>query len=316
MVTVRRGPQGWVCRHLVLLAGLLLGGCIMSPGPDGRAAIGIERDIPYAEGPRHRLDIYRPMSGVGEGRPLILFLHGGQWQMGGRDSLENQVIASGLAARGAVVLVPDYRLYPEALFPGFLQDAAAAVAWARRHASTLGADPDAVFVAGHSAGGYMALMLALDGRWLAPHGLSSRDLAGAIGIAGPYVGDFPRHWAVRPVFAGQPDLAALVPESFVSRDAPPLLLLSGTLDLVTGPDHLRTMARRVVEAGGEVETRLYPGIGHLDILMSLPWLPSLAPTAEDIMAFAVRRAAQHIAAVRQRQAPAGQVAELRTGTIP
>lgn len=301
-------PRRFARTCLALIAALALAACATA-APE-REHVAIERDIPYGEGSRHRLDLYRPLGPGGEARPLIVFFHGGQWQMGEKGSLENQVLASGLAARGAVVAVPDYRLYPETRFPGFLEDAAAAVAWARRQAPRLGADPEALFVAGHSAGGYIALMLALDGRWLAPHGLGGRDLAGAIGIAGPYAGDFPRHWAVRPVFAGEADLASLLPESYASAGAPPLLLLSGTMDLVTGPSHLRAMARRVAEAGGEVETRLYPAIGHLDILMSLPWLPSLAPTAEDVMAFAARRTERRLAA--RRGLPAFGPARLAT----
>lgn len=305
---------------LTVLMGLVtvaMGACTaVFPAGAGAAGVGVERDIPYAEGPRHRLDLYRPAAGQGEGRPLILFFHGGQWQMGGKDSLENQVIAAGLAAQGAVVLVPGYRLYPEARFPAFLEDAAAAVAWARRSAPSLGADPDAVFVAGHSAGAYIALMLALDARWLAPHGLSGRDLAGAIGIAGPYAGDFPRRWAVRPVFAGQADLASLLPASFAARDAPPLLLLAGAMDPLGMGGHQQVMAARMAAVGGEVETRLYPGIGHLDILMSLPWLPSLAPTVDDIMRFVLRRAERRSAAVRQGPAAREDEASLRTAAMP
>jgi len=288
-------------RPLILLApaaGLLASACFPAPGGEtfaGHPAIRIERDIPYAAGPHWLLDIYRPAIRA-ERLPLVLFFHGGQWQMGSKDSLENHVLALGLARHGAVVLVPAYRLYPETRFPGFLEDAAAAVAWGRDNAERLGADPGSIFVAGHSAGGYIALMLALDGQWLARRGMNHRDLAGAIGIAGPYVGDFPRHWAVRPVFAGQPELAPLLPESFVTADAPPLLLLGGGLDMVVGPHHLRSMAERVIQAGGRVESRVYPGIGHLGILMSLPWLPSLAPTAADIGRFVTQQHAQRLAA--------------------
>ncbi|MDI3308899.1 MAG: alpha/beta hydrolase [Acetobacteraceae bacterium] len=289
-------------RRLLLLlapgAALVASACSMASGgeaPASQSGIGIERDVPYAAGPRQLLDIYRPEAGEG-GLPLILFFHGGQWQMGSKDSLENHVIAMDLAERGAVVLAANYRLYPETRFPGFLEDAAAAVVWARRHAARLGADPDAIFVAGHSAGGYMALMLALDGQWLAREGMDHRDLAGAIGIAGPYAGNFPRHWAVSPVFAGQPDLAPLLPESFAAADAPPLLLLGGGMDGIVGASQVRIMEERVVRAGGRVESRVYPGIGHLGILMSLPWLPSLAPTAADIMRFVTRQHVRRMAA--------------------
>src|SRR5690349_11122712 len=82
-----------------LAAGLPAGACGWR---EGGPSIGVERDIPYAAGPHRRLDIYWPVAMAG-GRPLILFFHGGQWQMGSKDSLENQVLASALAERGAVV---------------------------------------------------------------------------------------------------------------------------------------------------------------------------------------------------------------------
>ncbi|WP_217619590.1 alpha/beta hydrolase, partial [Achromobacter sp. GbtcB20] len=76
--------------------------------------------------------------------------------------------------------------YPEAGFPALLRDAALAVAWSQRHIGDYGGDPARVYVAGHSAGGYIAAMLALGKRWLAAAGSSPASLAGWIGLGGPY----------------------------------------------------------------------------------------------------------------------------------
>jgi pimeloyl-ACP methyl ester carboxylesterase len=92
-----------------------------------------------------------------------------------------------LAERGVLAIVADYRLYPEVRFPEFLRDAALALAWGLENGKRLGGDPRRTFVMGHSAGGYNAAMLALDPRWLAPTGHDAkRELAGWIGLAGPY----------------------------------------------------------------------------------------------------------------------------------
>ena len=128
-----------------------------------------------------------------------MFLYGGSWRTGSKE--EYPFVALPLAARGAVVVVPDYRLYPEVAFPAFLDDNARAVAWAVAHAPELGADPSRVFLVGHSAGAYNAAMLGLDPRLLAAAEYDRRRLAGVVGLAGlydflPITGD-----DIKPVFA-------------------------------------------------------------------------------------------------------------------
>lgn len=83
-------------------------------------------------------------------------------------------------------MIPDYRLYPETTYPGFMDDAAAAVVWARAHAAEFGADPQRIFLMGHSAGAHIAMLLTTDRHYLAQHGVDPHALAGAIGLAGPY----------------------------------------------------------------------------------------------------------------------------------
>ena len=121
--------------------------CTLRPVCDGRA--------PHA----------RHFSAVGfQTAPVIVFFYGGSWQ-GGNKSIY-KFVGSALARRGYVVIVPDYRVYPEVIYPGFLEDGALAVRWTKDNATRFGADPNMLFVMGHSAGAYMAAMLALDSRWL------------------------------------------------------------------------------------------------------------------------------------------------------
>ncbi len=178
-----------ISRRRLLLTGSLagpLGAC--SPASllnatVSDAGVTATTDIPYAPGPRGKLDVYRPTAASGP-LPIVVFIYGGSWRTGSKGMYP--FVAEPLARRGAVVVVPDYRVYPEVTFPAFLQDNAAAVAWAFAHAAAFGADPARVVLLGHSAGAYNVAMLALDPRWLAAAGTDRDRLAGAIGLAGPY----------------------------------------------------------------------------------------------------------------------------------
>ena len=247
-----------------------------------RNGVTVERGVAYGDGPRRALDIYRP--GEAGPHPLVVFLYGGSWRSGTRETYG--FVATPLAARGAVVVVPDYRLYPEVAFPGFLRDNAQAVAWAVTHAGALGADPTRVFIVGHSAGAYNAAMLALDPRWLAQAGLDRAQLAGVVGLAGPY--DFLpiTDPDIIPVFAPVGDGPASQPVSFVDGHNPPLLLLAGDADQRVRPGNTRSLAARVAAAGGPVQSRLYPGLGHVGIVTALaPLFRWQAPVLDDVWRF-------------------------------
>jgi len=275
-------------RRAMVMPGLaaMLAGCsplalldATVPGT-GRLA---EAGMPYGPDPRQRLDVWVP-SGAPGPHPLVVWFYGGSWRRGER--AEYRFVAEALAAGGVATVIPDYRLYPAGAFPGFLEDAAAAIAWAASHAGALGADPRAIFVAGHSAGAHIALMLALDPRWLAGAGFDRGRLAGAIGLAGPY--DFLplTDPAVAAVFAAAPDLRATQPITFADASAPPLLLLTGAADQVVGPGNALRLAARVNAAGGNAEVQGYPGLGHIGLLTALaPLFRGRAPVADDMLRF-------------------------------
>lgn len=271
---------------------LALGGCspaalLSATVPSDGATV--TSNVPYAAGPRHTLDIYHPAHPNG---PLVVFIYGGGWKGGNKDSYP--FVARPLAARGAVVVVPDYRVYPETQFPGFLQDNAAAVAWAIAHAAELGADPLRVFVMGHSAGGYDVAMLATDPRLLEAAGTSRDRLAGVIGLAGPY--DFlpSSDPDVYPVF-GAANTPANEPTHFVDGRNPPLFLAAGSDDTTVMPRNTTTLAARVTERGGRVETRLYPGIGHIGLITAFaPLFAGRAPVLDDAWAFIERNRAAYL----------------------
>ena len=257
---------------------------------------------PYGGGPRQSLDIWVPADARESDRlPMLVFFHGGGWNSGARTS--HGFAGRALAQQGFVVAVPDYRLAPKAHWPDFLEDSAAAVAWVRRHAAELGGDPDRIALIGHSAGAYNAVMLALDPQWMRGAGSDASVIRGVAGLAGPYdflpfeKGGFADKamGRVRPPERTQPI-------AFARGDAPPLWLASGEEDRTVRPQGSRNLAAAIGRAGGAAVLRLYPGVGHIGILMALaaPFRgkgPVLADATDFLRGVTARRVACAEAAV-------------------
>jgi acetyl esterase/lipase len=241
----------------------------------------ITRDIAYGEGPRRMLDIYRP--DTPGPAPVVVFFYGGSWRDGEKG--DYKFVAASLARHGVVTVVPDYRVYPDVKYPGFVQDGAAAVAWTVAHIAAYGGDPSHLFLMGHSAGAYIAAMLAVDPEWLTAAGVKQDALAGAIGLAGPY--DFLpiEDPDIIPIFAVT-DQQATQPIAHVDGHNPPLFLAAGTEDTTVLPRNTTHLAARVRDAGGPVTDRLYPGIGHVGVIIAIaPLFRGKAPVLDDVLAF-------------------------------
>lgn len=240
------------------------------------------KDVRYGPGPRQVLDVYAPDRSA-RPAPVIVFLYGGGWRSGERGLY--RFLGATMARRGAVVVVPDYRLYPMARFPDFLRDAAAATAWVHREVANFGGDPERIILMGHSAGAYLAMMLAMDRRWLAEVGLQAdRDVAGVIGLAGPY--DFlpPDDPNLVPIFPSDP--AVSQPIGFARGDAPPVMLLHGGADSVVRLAQSERMVSAIRARGGRAAMRVYSGIGHTALVGAFaPPLRWLAPVLDDVGSF-------------------------------
>ena len=249
----------------------------------------ITRSVAYGEGARRTLDVYRPNDA--SGLPVVVFFYGGSWQSGNKRIYK--FVGTALARRGFTVVLPDYRLYPEVRYPSFIEDGALALRWVRDNAARLGGGPSKLFVMGHSAGAYIAAMLALDRRWLQRVGLApDRDIAGLIGVAGPY--DFLplRDKTLAAIFGGVNN-AETQPISYVTPGAPPALLLTGAHDGTVDPNNATRLASRLHAAGDEVIVRTYSWVGHLSIIGAVtPALRFLAPVLRDLEDFIARTTAQ------------------------
>lgn len=251
-----------------------------------RGSHALQPDVAYGDHPRQRLDIYRPVSAApGAGWPMAVFFYGGSWNEG--EKADYKFIAEALAARGVLTLVADYRLYPEVRYPEFLYDSARALAYGIEHARALNADPKRIFVMGHSAGSYNAAMLAYDARWLSSTRHRPSELAGFIGLAGPY--DFlpMTNPDAQPVFFHPNYPAGTQPLEHASAQAPRSFLGAPQNDRLVDPQRNSVaLANRLQSLGVPVTLRLYPRTSHVTLAGSFAApLRFLSPVLEDVIAF-------------------------------
>lgn len=263
------------CSPLGLLNGLT------PADPGGRLAAS---GLAYGPDARHRLDIYVPDAGAVRA-PVMVFFYGGGWSSGER--ADYAFVGRAFAAQGFVTVIPDCRLVPQVRFPAFVEDGALALRWVRDNVAGHGGDPSGVALAGHSAGAYNAMMLALDRRFLARVGLRPSFVRSVAGLAGPY--DFlplddPRSIAA---FGEFPDLAKTQPVNFARVGTPRIFVATGDQDETVRPRNSVSLAKRLAAAGGRVELKTYPGLGHAGILLALGRsLRGRAPVLEDVVRFA------------------------------
>ena len=228
------------------------------------------REIAFTANPRNKLDVFRPVGGAAATsvlpKPVVIFFYGGAWDSGSKN--DYLFVAEALTSRGYVVVIADYRHYPEVVFPAYMDDAALAVKWTFDHIAQYGGDPAKVFVMGHSAGAQLAALVAYDATYLDRVGIDKRRIKGVVSLAGPL--DFlpltePKLEFIFP----QSVRAASQPINFIVGNEPPSLLLHGTADTRVGIHNSRNLAKRITERGGSVETAYYPDMGHVGILLAL-----------------------------------------------
>lgn len=285
---LRAGRRRGVAALMMTVAAGLISGCqaTLFAGLNATArdqGVIATHDIIFDAPHQLALDVYRPADA--RDAPVVVFFYGGSWKSGKRQWY--RWAGEALARRGLVVVIPDYRKWPQVRMSGFMQDAARAVAWSCVHAGEYGGDADALFLMGHSAGAHIGALLATDDRWLQAVGMRPGQLRGFIGLAGPY--DFLP--LTDPDFVDMfgPTHAAQLnsqPVHFVNGDEPPMLLMQGTTDKIVQPRNARSLGATLEKAGESAQVVLYPDIGHFAILlaMSRP-LRGKAPVLDDTLDF-------------------------------
>jgi acetyl esterase/lipase len=113
-------------------------------------------NIAYGPDPRQKLDVYLPKQ-MSPNAKVVIFFYGGSWREGSK--ADYRFVAQALTSRGFIVVLPDYRLYPQVTFPAFVEDGASAVRWVRDNISNFGGDTNQLYLMGHSAGSHIAALL-------------------------------------------------------------------------------------------------------------------------------------------------------------
>lgn len=170
---------------------------------------------------RCKLDVYYPVGK--KGFPTIVWFHGGGLEGGGKHVPEM------FMNQGFAVVAVNYRLSPKAQNPAYTEDAAA-VAWAYKHIEEYGGSPRRVFVTGHSAGGYLTLMVGLDKSYLQEYGVDADSIAAYLPISGQTV----THFTIRKERSlpeGIPVIDQYAPCNKARKDTPPFVLITGDRNL-------------------------------------------------------------------------------------
>ena len=214
-----------------------------------------------------QIEVIVPAGPSDRPRPVVLFIHGGGWNSGAPG--DYRFVGRTLAREGYVVVLSGYRLGSEGRYPAMLEDSAQAVAWVRDHAAQYGGDPEQVFLMGHSAGAYNAVMITLERQWLGRVGVPDGFIKGVIGLSGPY--DFYPFTSdsARQAFGHVADPASTQPIHFVRADAPPLLLITGDADVTVKPRNAEALARAFTALGRPNRPVVLAGVDHSGTIMKL-----------------------------------------------
>lgn len=196
-----------------------------------------------------KLDMYYP-KGV-KNFATIIWFHGGGITGGTKE------IPKALMEKGYAVIGVEYRLSPKVKAPAYIEDAAAAVAWVFQHIATYGGSDKLIFVSGHSAGGYLGMMITLDKRYLSKYNIDANKIAALI----PFSGQAITHFTIRQergIKETQPIIDEYAPLYHVRADAPPMLLITGDRNLeLYGRYEENAYLWRMMQLAGHKRTTLY-----------------------------------------------------------
>ena len=241
-----------------LLIGLVLS--LLCTGLSAADDIRLLKDLSYKMGnttdyerQRCKLDFYLPQDR--EGFATIVWFHGGGLRNG--DKAGDIAVALGrrFATSGIAVASVNYRLHPNVEFPAYIEDAAAAFYFVRRKIIEHGGSPDRVFISGHSAGGYLAAMVGVDGQFLAKHKLKLGDIAGLMPVSGQMI----THSTVRAergIASTRPIVDQAAPTFHAREDTAPFLVVAGSQDLPARAEENRYFVAAMKAAGHKNVTYL------------------------------------------------------------
>lgn len=278
------------CSRILLLAHLLLmSACTQAAFtaanlPTHLVEMAVEHDRAYGSELLQKLDVYIPANTMEKQLDVLVFFYGGRWTYGAKE--DYRFVAATFVKEGFIVVIPDYRKYPQVRFPAFVEDGAKAVGWVIDHIAELHGNPARIHVVGHSAGAHIGALLAADPHYLADVGkdrsLTVHDFAG---LAGPYAFT-PDEPDLEDIFGPPQNYPNMQVTTFIDGTQPPMLLLYGNKDTAVKLANLEKLEQRIKQRGGCVRSRIYPNADHTNLIEALSWWNrQTVPVVEDITKF-------------------------------
>ncbi len=237
-------------------------------GITSSGGVAVSKNILYGDEPLQDLDIYYPKRlaqamkarrTISESYPMVVFVHGGSWENGSKE--EYAFVGQSLAQAGYVTAVINYRKAPEYVYPDYVEDTAKAIAWSYKNAASFHADPQRLGVVGHSSGAFNMMAAVSDEDFLAPYGVSPKDISAVVGIAGPYSYDF-RQFSSATAFPANASPDDVMPDRHIKGKQPPYLLLTAEKDKVVYEQNTIKMTQALRKYGANVETGEIKGASH------------------------------------------------------
>ena len=257
---------------------------IINTGVSLSSNMKVQKDIVFDTNKNLTLDIYTHADWQADTRrPVLIFFYGGGWSWG--DKAYFKFVADSFVDKGYVVVIPNYTLYPTAKYPEFVKDGAKSVAWVHQNIAKHGGDITNLFVTGHSAGAYIAAMVAFNDQYLATENQPTSIIKAMAGIAGPY--NFtPKEQEYIDIF-GEENFTDMKILNHINGNEPPALLIHSEGDTTVGLFNHKLMVDALTANKDIVETIIYgQDITHTKALMKLhPWFAKEVNVAVDIDAF-------------------------------
>jgi len=225
--------------------------------------IDVQKDITYTDGDladaaKHKLDLYLPKDK--KNFPVLVFIHGGSWRSGDRSLYP--ALGNRFAKLGIGVAIPSYRLMPKNPHPAQIEDTAAAFAWVYKNVAQYGGDANRIYVAGHSAGGHLVALLALDPAYLAKYDIPLTAIKGVAALSGVY--DVSKIQGFVNADGDSPS-----PIAHVHAKAPPFLVSYCQWDYLALPLQAREFALALKKSFDSVELLYVPGQGHISEIIHI-----------------------------------------------
>ncbi|OQW33648.1 MAG: hypothetical protein A4E19_03595 [Nitrospira sp. SG-bin1] len=251
--------------------------------PTHFASMTVVRDSAYGPEPSQKLDLYIPADSHDKPADVVVFFYGGRWTYGAKE--DYRFVGATFAKRGFLVAIPDYRKYPLVRFPVFVEDGAKALSWIKDHIADFHGDPARIHVVGHSAGALIGALLTADLQYLAREGKERSSLIyDFTGLAGPY-SFTPDEPDLEDMFGPPQNYPNMQATSFIDGTQPPMLLLYGDKDRAVKLSNLLKLEQRITHRGGCVQSRIYRGVDHTDLLGALSWWKEDIPVIDDMIKF-------------------------------